>query len=82
MNHANIINMSRFTSSLCALILYDINNDCPTVVDLNVFLQCMGSKQTNVKDFPLQQVHHVNSLQCTENTLATYTSNKYKEKID
>ncbi|CAF3313020.1 unnamed protein product [Rotaria sp. Silwood2] len=62
--------------------IYDLNNDCLILGDLNASLQCMGSKKTNAKGLQLQQVLYEGYLQCIDNILTTYIRNNYEEKID
>ncbi|CAF3788437.1 unnamed protein product [Rotaria sp. Silwood1] len=62
--------------------IYDLNNDCLILGDLNASLQCMGSKKTNAKGLQLQQVLYEGYLQCIDNVITTYIRNNYEEKID
>ncbi|CAF0992964.1 unnamed protein product [Adineta steineri] len=62
--------------------LYNLNNNCLILGDLNAALQSMGSKKTNTKGIQLQQLLEEGYLQCIENDLTTYARNNYEEKID
>jgi hypothetical protein len=62
--------------------IFDLNNNCIILGDLNASLQCMGSKKTNAKGHQLQQVLDECYLQCIDNDLTTYVRNSYEEKID
>ncbi|CAF3235559.1 unnamed protein product [Rotaria sp. Silwood2] len=62
--------------------LYNINNDCLILGDLNAALYTMGSKKTNAKGYQLQQLLTDGFLQCVDNKLMTYARNNYEEKID
>ncbi|CAF3822010.1 unnamed protein product, partial [Rotaria sp. Silwood1] len=62
--------------------IYNLNNNCLILGDLNAALQTMGSKRTNTKGHQLQQVLDEGYLQCIDNDLTTYTRNNYEEKID
>jgi hypothetical protein len=62
--------------------LYNLNNNCLIMSDLNAALQSMGSTRKNSKGNQLQQVHDQGYLQCINNNLTTYERNNYEEKID
>ncbi|CAF0990716.1 unnamed protein product [Didymodactylos carnosus] len=62
--------------------LYQINNDCLILGDLNAALQAQGSKRTNWKGRQLQELLDDGFLQCMDNDLTTYERNEYEEKLD
>ncbi|CAF4249483.1 unnamed protein product [Rotaria sp. Silwood2] len=62
--------------------IYNLNNNCLILGDLNAALHSMGSKRTNTKGIQLQQILEEGYLQCIENDLTTYARNSYEEKID
>jgi hypothetical protein len=62
--------------------IYNLNNNCLILGDLNAALHSMGSKKTNAKGLQLQQLLSEGYLQCIENDFTTYTRNNYEEKID
>jgi exonuclease III len=62
--------------------IFNLNNDCIILGDLNASLQTMGSRKTNSKGHQLQQILDEGYLQCIDNNLTTYIRNNYEEKID
>ena len=62
--------------------LYQINNDCIILGDLNAALQSKGSRKTNAKGRQLQDLLEEGYLQCIDNELTTYERHEYEEKLD
>ncbi|CAF1982764.1 unnamed protein product [Rotaria magnacalcarata] len=62
--------------------LYQINNDCLILGDLNASLQVIGSNRTNSKGRQLEKLLDERYLRCVDSTLTTYTRHNYEEKLD
>ena len=62
--------------------LYNINNNCIIMGDLNAALQQMGSRKTNAKGRQLQDLLNEGFLNCIDDDMTTFEKNDYEEKID
>ncbi|CAF4095234.1 unnamed protein product [Adineta steineri] len=62
--------------------IYQLNNNCLILGDLNAALEEKGSRKTNAKGVQLKQILEEGYLQCIDNNLTTYARNNYEEKID
>jgi len=62
--------------------LYDINNNCIIVGDLNAALYEMGSRKTNSKGTQLQELLKKGFIECVDDDSTTYEKNNYEEKLD
>lgn len=62
--------------------LYNLNNNCIIVSDLNAALYQMGSRKTNGKGRQLQELLNEGFLSCIDDNSVTYERNDYEEKID
>jgi hypothetical protein len=62
--------------------IYQLNNNCLILGDLNAALREKGSRKTNPKGIQLKQILEEGYLECIDNDLTTYSRNKYEEKID
>lgn len=62
--------------------LYNLNNNCLILGDLNASLQQMGSRKTNRKGQQLLELLNEGYLHCIDNDLTTFERNNYEEKID
>ena len=61
--------------------IYNINNDCLILGDLNAALKEKGSRRTNLKGRQLQQILEEGYLQCVEAEITTFERINYQEKI-
>lgn len=62
--------------------LYQLNNDCMILGDLNAALQSKGSRKTNAKGRQLEDLLNEGVLQCIDKELTTYERYEYEEKLD
>ncbi|CAF2785585.1 unnamed protein product [Rotaria sp. Silwood2] len=62
--------------------LYDINNNCIIVGDLNATLNEMGSRKTHAKGRQLQELIKEGFIQCVDDDSTTFEKNNYEEKLD
>ena len=62
--------------------LYNRNNNCIIVGDLNAALRPMGSRKTNSKGRQLQELLNEGFLNGIEDESTTFERNEYEEKID
>jgi hypothetical protein len=62
--------------------LYQMNNNCIIMGDLNATLIQMGSRKTNTKGRQLQEVINEGFLHCIDDDSTTYEKDDYEEKLD
>ena len=62
--------------------LYNINNNCIIVGDLNATLYQMGSVKANTRGKQLQEVLKEGFIECVEDNLTTFEKNDYEVKLD
>ncbi|CAF4406719.1 unnamed protein product, partial [Rotaria magnacalcarata] len=62
--------------------LYNINNNCIIVGDLNAALSEMGSTKTNTRGKQLQQLLNEGIIDCVEDDSTTFEKNEYEAKLD
>lgn len=62
--------------------LYQANNDCIMMGDLNAALQQMGSRKTNTKGKQLQDIINEGYLNCVDDNSTTFERSSYEEKLD
>ena len=62
--------------------LYNINNNCVVVGDLNATLQQMGSRKTNARGRQLHELLQEGFIECVDDDSATFEKNDYEEKLD
>jgi len=62
--------------------LYNINNNCIIVGDLNAKLYHMGSAKTNARGIQLIELLKEGSFDCIDDDMATYERNDYQVKLD
>lgn len=62
--------------------LYQMNNDCIIMGDLNATLIQMGSKKTNTKGRQLLELINEGLLHCIDDDSTTYEKDDYEEKLD
>ena len=62
--------------------LYQMNNNCIIMGDLNATLINMGSRKTNTKGRQLQGVINEGFLHCIDDDSTTYEKDDYEEKLD
>ena len=62
--------------------IYNINNNCIIVGDLNAALEPMGSRKTNTKGRQLQEIINEGFINCVDDDSTTFEKDDYEEKID
>ncbi|CAF4716717.1 unnamed protein product, partial [Rotaria sp. Silwood2] len=62
--------------------LYNLNNNCIIVGDLNATLYNMGSRRTNARGRQLQEVINEGYVNCIDDNSTTFEKNDYEEKLD
>ena len=62
--------------------IYQQNNSCLIMGDLNASLQSKGSRKTNAKGRQLEELLKEGTLQCIETSNTTYERHEYEEKLD
>ncbi|CAF4957636.1 unnamed protein product, partial [Rotaria magnacalcarata] len=62
--------------------LYNINNNCIILGDLNATLDQMGSTKTNAKGKQLQELLNEGFIECVEDDSPTFEVNDYEAKLD
>ena len=62
--------------------LYQMNNNCIIMGDLNAMLIPKGSRKTNTKGRQLQEVINEGFLHCIDDASTTYEKDDYEEKLD
>ena len=62
--------------------LYNINNNCIVVGDLNAAFQQMGSRKTNSRGRQLQELMKDGFIEIVEDDSTTFEKNDYEEKLD
>lgn len=62
--------------------MYNINNNCIIVGDLNAMLAEKGSKKTNGRGRQLRELLNEGIIECIEDDYTTFEKNDYEEKID
>ncbi|CAF4749304.1 unnamed protein product, partial [Rotaria sp. Silwood2] len=62
--------------------LYNLNNNCIVVGDLNATLYNMGSRKTNARGRQLQEVINEGYINCIDDDSTTFEKNDYEEKLD
>lgn len=62
--------------------IYNINNNCIIVGDLNAALQQMGSRKTNGRGRQLLEILKEGFIDCVEDDSTTFEKNDYEEKLD
>jgi hypothetical protein len=62
--------------------LYNMNNNCIIVGDLNAALRPLGSRKTNTKGRQLQELLNEGFLNGIDDDSTTFERNEYEEKID
>jgi len=62
--------------------LYDINNNCVIVGDLNAKIQEMGSTKTNTRGRQLLELFKNGFIECVDDDSTTFEKNDYEEKLD
>ena len=62
--------------------LYQMNNNCIIMGDLNATLIQMGSRKTNTKGRQLQELINEGFLYCIDDDSTTYEKDDYEEKLD
>ena len=62
--------------------VYNMNNNCIIVGDLNAALFQMGSRKTNTKGRQLQELINEGFLNCVDDDSTTFEKNDYEEKLD
>jgi len=61
--------------------LYNINNNCIIVGDLNAALYQMGSRRTNTRGRQLQELINEGYLNCVDDDSPTFEKNDYEENL-
>ncbi|CAF3306674.1 unnamed protein product [Rotaria sp. Silwood2] len=62
--------------------LYNMNNNCMILDDLNAALNQMGSRKTNARGRQLQELLNEGYMNCIDDDSTTFERNDYEEKID
>ncbi|CAF4997195.1 unnamed protein product, partial [Rotaria sp. Silwood1] len=62
--------------------LYNLNNNCIIVRDLNATIFNMGSRITNARGRQIQEVINEGYMNCIDDDNTTFEKNDYEEKID
>ncbi|CAF3360365.1 unnamed protein product [Rotaria socialis] len=62
--------------------LYNINNNCIIVGDLNATLSEMGSTKTNARGKQLQELLNEGIIDCVDDDSTTFEKNEYEAKLD
>ena len=62
--------------------LFNANNNCIIVGDLNAALQPSGSRKTNKRGRQLQDLINEGFINCIDDDSATFEQNDYEEKLD
>ncbi|CAF4455321.1 unnamed protein product [Rotaria sp. Silwood2] len=62
--------------------LYNLNNNCIIVGDLNATLYNMGSRRTNARGRQLQEIINEGYINCIDDVSTTFEKNDYEEKLD
>ncbi|CAF1206788.1 unnamed protein product [Rotaria sordida] len=62
--------------------LYNLNNNCIIVDDLNATLHHMGSRRTNARGKQLQEIINEGYINCIDDDSTTFEKKDYEEKLD
>ena len=62
--------------------LYQMNNNCIIMGDLNAALLQMGSRKTNARGKQLQELINEGFLSCVDDDSTTFEKNDYEQKLD